>query len=99
MGRSQQRRTPWDSGWPRGGETWKGEGHLGDGVTRTGDPEEQQQLGAGLPRGSPAPPPLLVWTHLLPAPQLPVAVCVAAIWDLCCLWDMPPEVSGLWATT
>ena len=83
MGRSQQRRTPWDSGWPRGGETRKGEGHLGDGVTRTGDPEEQQQLGAGLPRGSPAPPPLLVWTHLLPAPQL---VPRAPLPSLC-----PPE--------
>ena len=82
-GRSQQRRTPWDSGWPRGGETRKGEGHLGDGVTRTGDPEEQQQLGAGLPRGSPAPPPLLVWTHLLPAPQL---VPRAPLPSLC-----PPE--------
>lgn len=67
---SQQRRTPWDSGWPRGGETWKGEGHLSDGITQTGDPEEQQQLGPGLPRGSSAPPPLLVWIHLLPAPQL-----------------------------
>lgn len=66
-----------------GGETWKGEGHLSDGVAWTSDPEERQQLGPGLPHGSPAPPPFLVWAHLLPAPQL---VPRAPLPSLC-----PPE--------